>query len=249
LERQGLKGTGWLDRRRCLRHGAFMVKLIFLCRRRPDITHERYGELLLSGHVPIALKHHPAMRRYVVNIVAQSPAGWDVLDSIGELSFDSLDDFRDRLYDSPAGRQIVERDVAGFMGSADAYVTTEHVQRAPSAPPTVGAHTPGVKLVCPVVRRDGMSHEEFVVHWLTRHVPLALQHHPRMSKYVTNVVDQRLGDSGPQLDGIAELHFPSAQALAAGMFDSPAGERIIRDDIPRFIGRTAAYRVAEYPQK
>jgi uncharacterized protein (TIGR02118 family) len=226
-----------------------MVKLIFLCRRREDITHARYSELLLSGHVPIALKHHPAMRRYVVNIVEQSPAGWDALDSIGELSFDSLDDFRDRLYDSPAGRQIVERDVAGFMRGADAYVTTEHVQRAPSASQPVGTRAPDVKLVCPVVRRDGMSHQEFVAHWFTRHVPLALQHHPRMSRYVTNVVDQRLGDSGPQLDGIAELHFPSAQALATGMFDSPEGERIIRDDMARFIGRTAAYRVAEYPQK
>ena len=210
-----------LDRRHRLRHGAFMVKLVFLCRRRADISHERYSELLLSGHVPIALEHHPAMRRYVVNIVEQSPAG----------------------------RQIVERDVAGFMGGADAYVTTEHVQRAPSAPPAAGARAPGVKLVCPVVRRNGMSHAEFVAHWLTRHVPLALQHHPGMIKYVTNVVDRRLGDSGAELDGIAELHFPSAQALATAMFDSPDGERIIRDDIPRFIGRTAAYRVAEYPQR
>jgi len=226
-----------------------MVKLIFLCRRRADITHERYRELLLSGHVPIALKHHPAMRRYVVNIVEQSPAGWDALDSIGELWFDSLDDFRDRLYDSPAGRQIVERDVAGFMGGADAYVTTEYVQRAPAAAPANGARTPGVKLICPVVRRNGMSHEEFLTHWLTRHVPLALRHHPKMSKYVTNVVDQRLGDAGAPLDGIAELHFPSAPALATGMFDSPEGERMIRDDMARFIGHTAAYHVAEYPQK
>ena len=112
-----------------------------------------------------------------------------------------------------------------------------------------GTRSAGIKLVCPVVRRDGMSHADFVDHWLMRHVPLALAHHPGMTKYVTNVVDQRLGTDGPELDGIAELHFPSTQALATGMFDSPEGERIIRDDIARFIGRTAAYRVAEYPQK
>lgn len=225
-----------------------MVKLIFLCRRRPDITHDRYADLLLSGHVPLALKHHPSMRRYVVNIVEQTPAGWNELDSVGELSFDSLDDFRERLYDSPAGRKIIEHDVAGFMGGAHAYATTEHIQRSLTAP-TLGARTPGVKLVCPLVRRAGMSHTEFVAHWLSRHVPLALQHHPGMTTYVTNVVDQRLGDNGAELDGIAELHFPSAQALATGMFDSPEGERIIRADIGRFIGRTAAYHVAEYLQK
>jgi uncharacterized protein (TIGR02118 family) len=212
-----------------------MVKLVFLCRRRSDITHDRYTDLLLSGHVPLALKHHPAMRRYVVNIVEQTPAGWDALDSIGELWFDSLDDFRDRLYDSPAGRQIVERDVARFMGGADAYVTTEHLQKKFAA--------------TPVIRRSGMTHADFVEHWLKRHVALALAHHPGMTKYVTNVVEQRLGNAGPDLDGIAELHFASAQALSAGMFDSAAGERLIRDDMARFIGRTAAYRVAEYLQK
>ena len=226
-----------------------MVKLIFLCRRRPDITQERYRELLLSGHVPIALKHHPMMRHYVVNIVEQSPADWEELDSIGELSFDSLDDFRERLYDSPAGKEVVQRDVAGFMGGADAYVTTEHVHRSMEAATLFGTRTPGVKMVCPLIRRPDMGHDEFVAHWLTKHVPLALMHHPGMTKYVTNVVAQRLGHSGPELDGVAELHFPSAEALRTGLFDSPKGERLIREDIKRFIGRTAAYHVTEYPQK
>ncbi len=226
-----------------------MVKLMFLCRRRADLTHARYAELLLASHVPIALKHHPPMRRYVVNIVEQTPAGWEELDSIGELFFDSLDDFRERLYDSPAGREIVQRDVAGFMGGADAYVTTEHVQRSLANRPALGARTLGVKLVCPLVRRPEMTHAEFVAHWLNQHVPLALKHHPQMTTYVTDTVERRLGDTGPELDGIAELHFPSEEALRSGLFDSAAGERIIRDDIARFIGRTAAYRVAEYRQK
>jgi uncharacterized protein (TIGR02118 family) len=226
-----------------------MVKLFFFCRRRPDITHARYAELLLSGHVPIALKHHPTMRRYVVNVVEQSPADWPELDSIGELSFDSLDDFHQRLYDSDAGRRIVERDVAAFMGAAEAHVTSEHVQRAPDAGSVLGSRTPGIKLVCPIVRRADMSHAEFVEHWLTRHAPLALRHHPGMTKYVTNVVERRLGDRGADVDGIAELYFPSTEALATGMFDSPEGERIIREDIVRFIGRTAAYRVGEYRQR
>ena len=51
--RAGLTGARRVGQRRS------MVKLIFLCRRRPDITHERYVELLLKGHVPIALRHHP----------------------------------------------------------------------------------------------------------------------------------------------------------------------------------------------
>ena len=230
-------------------HSGLMVKLIFLCQRRADISHARYVELLLHGHVPIALTHHPTMQHYVVNIVEQNPAGWEDLDSIGELTFATLDDFRDRLYDSPAGQKIVQHDVAGFMGRAQAYATTSHVQRSPATPSPLGARSPGVKLICPLVRRPDMTHVSFVDHWLSHHVPLALRHHPAMSKYVTNVVDQQLSHGGLELDGIAELHFPSSDALERGMFDSPEGERIIREDIARFISRAAAYRVAEYRQK
>lgn len=225
-----------------------MVKLVFLCWRRADIDHARYAELLLGGHVPLALRHHPAMRRYVVNIVDASPPEWPALDSIGELSFDSLADFRERLYDSDAGRRIVERDVGGFMGGAHAYATSEHVQRR-GAPPSRGGRSPGVKFVCPIIRRPDMSHGAFVTHWLERHVPLALTHHPGMTRYVTNVVTQRLSGGAPALDGIAELHFSSTGALRDGMFADAEAERLIRDDVARFIERTAAYRVTEYVER
>jgi uncharacterized protein (TIGR02118 family) len=199
--------------------------------------------------VPIALRHHPAMRQYVVNIVEESPQGEEALDSIGELSFAALDDFRERLYDSEAGRKIVERDVSGFMGGAHAYATTEHVQKTRPTRAPLGTRTPGIKLVCPVMRHAGMTHAEFVDHWLTRHVPLALQHHPGLIQYVTNVVDDQLSPSGEAWDGFAELHFASQQAYNDGLFDSPDGERAIRADMARFIGRTARYTVAEYVEK
>jgi uncharacterized protein (TIGR02118 family) len=226
-----------------------MVKLVFLCRRRPDVDPVRYRDLLLRGHVPLALRHHPTMRAYVVNVVEATPPGAPELDSVGELWFDSLGDFRDRLYDSPEGRRIVERDVQSFLGGADAYATTEHIQKAPAGVVVTGGRSAGVKLVCPVRRRPDMTHAAFVEHWLGRHVPLALRHHPRLSGYVTNVVEGRLSPTGEDWDGIAELHFPSAAALAAGMFDSTDGERMVREDMARFIGHTLAYRVGEYVQK
>ncbi len=226
-----------------------MVKLIFLCRRRPGITHDRYADLLLRGHVPIALRHHPTLRRYVVNVVERAPDGLPALDSVGELSFDTLADYRERLYDSPEGERIVHRDVAGFMGGADAYATTEHVQKDRRVPAPLGTRTPGIKMVCPIVRAPHLTHEAFVEHWLGRHVPLALCHHPGLVTYVTNVVDERLSPTGPSIDGIGELHFASADAFASGLFDSPQGERAIRDDMARFIGHTAAYFVAEHVQK
>ena len=225
-----------------------MVKLVFLCRRRPDIDQARYAELLLRGHVPLARRHHPTMRKYVVNLVEGTRADAAPLDSIGELFFDTLDDFRERLYDSPEGRAIIERDVAGFMGGAHGYVTREHVQKGPETTVPLGDRSPGVKIVGLVRRPPAMTHDAFVEHWLGRHVPLALRHHPGLSRYVTNVVVEPLGDA-PAWDGIAELHFPSLEALRTRFFDSPAGERVIREDMRRFIGCTWGYDVAEYVQQ
>jgi uncharacterized protein (TIGR02118 family) len=226
-----------------------MVKLLFFCRRRPALSHNAYAARLLDGHVPLALRHHPTMRRYTVNVVEHVPAGAEPLDSIGELGFDTLADFRDRLYDSPDGRAAVERDVAGFIGSAHGYAVTEHVQKAEAKPAVSGARSPGMKLVCPLVRRPDLTHEAFVAHWLARHVPLALAHHPALTRYVTNVVDARLSDAAEPLDGVAELHFASAEAVAGGLFDSPEGERVVRADIAQFIGRVVGYPVAEYVRK
>lgn len=225
-----------------------MVKMLFLCRRLPGISHAQYAEMVLRDHVPLALRHHTTMRGYVVNVVEQSPAGWPELDSVAELGFDSLDDFRTRLYESEAGRTAVARDTARFLGGAAAYATTEHVQRAGTVDAPLGAPSPLVKLVCPIRRRPDLTHEAFVEHWLVHHVPLALRHHPGLVRYVTNVVDQPLGDAEPY-DGIAELSFADEQSLRTAMFDSPDGERIVREDIARFIGSTAAYRVREYVQK
>ena len=70
------------------------------------------------------------MRRYVVNEVTTGfLPGPRELDSVGELSFASLADYRERLYDSGRGRKIVSADVAKFIGGADAHECTQHVRK------------------------------------------------------------------------------------------------------------------------
>jgi len=226
-----------------------MVKLIFLCRRRSDVSHDVYAQMLLRDHVPIALRHHPTLRKYVVNVVDHNPDDAPELDSIGELSFGTLEDYRERLYDSAEGERIVHADVARFMGGAEGYVTTEHVHIDDAPAPPIGDPSSLVKLVCPVRRREGLTHEQFAEHWLERHVPLARRHHPGLVKYVTNVVDERLSEAAEPWDGIAELYFASMRDLAERMYGSEADERIIREDVARFIGHGVAYRVTQWVQK
>jgi uncharacterized protein (TIGR02118 family) len=225
-----------------------MVKMIFVCRRRDGVDHARYARMVLEDHVPIALRHHPAMRAYTVNIVEQVPKGAAEIDSIAELTFDSLEDYRTRLYDSAQGERIVHADVARFLGGADAYAATEHVQKFAPRGVAPGVRSPGVKMFCPVRRRPGMTHEEFVDHWLNRHVPLALQHHPGLARYVTNVVDQRVSPAGEEWDGFGELHFARRDDFEKRFFGGAESERVIREDIPRFIGHSVGYIVAEHVQ-
>lgn len=225
-----------------------MRKLMFFCRRRPDITHDQYAEKVLGGHVPLALKHHPTMRHYVVNIV-QSVLTPDApeIDSVAELSFDSLEDYRERLYDSPEGEEIIHADVVGFMGGADAYETTAHSHRAQSGRKR-GVATRGPKLIMAIERKADLGHEQFVEHWLRHHAPLVLERNPSATHYVTNVVDSRLSDQGPELDGIAELAFPSEDDMRRELFDPEHSKSVVEDNA-KFIGSLRAWIVVEHPQK
>jgi len=195
--------------------------------------------------VPLALRHHPTLRRYVVNIVEDTRGPAPPLDSIGELWFDTLADYRERLYGSSEGAGIIARDVAGFLDSSAAYVTMEHVQHAPAAPPALGRRAPGGKLFACLERAPAMTRAAFRTHWLERHVPLALRHHAT-TRYVTSVVDERLRGDGPNYDGFAELAFASAEDVRGRVYLSPEGQAEIEADIPRFIGRVHAYVVAEF---
>ena len=228
-----------------------MRKLIHLCYRRPEITHDQYAERVLGGHVPLALRHHPTMRRYVVNIVGQELVpGPREVDAIAELSFSTLADYRDRLYDSPEGQAIIARDVARFLDAASTYDCSEHV-RKDSAPetrverPAPGA-SPGVKLYLCLKRKPELSHDAFVTYWLERHAPLVLEHGARLSKYVQNVVDGRLSSSGEDYDGFAELHFASEADFAAQMAGHGQGSDPVQEDTAHFIAGMAVYRVAEH---
>lgn len=81
-----------------------------------------------------------------------------------------------------------------------------------------------IKMVDLVVRKEGLSHEEFVGRWLGDHAELATQL-PGLRKYATTVA------SNPEkagYDGIVEMYFEDSGALKAA-FDSEVGREVIAD--------------------
>ncbi|WP_435332724.1 EthD family reductase [Haloarchaeobius sp. TZWWS8] len=81
-----------------------------------------------------------------------------------------------------------------------------------------------IKLVNLLVRRDGMSHEEFQEYWYEEHVPLA-KDLPKARKYVTSVP---VDPTRAEYDGMVELYFDSMGDLKEA-FDSEVGEEVMAD--------------------
>jgi uncharacterized protein (TIGR02118 family) len=72
-------------------------------------------------HALLAGQHHPALRRYVQNIVVEPVGDADSIDGIVELGFDSVEDLEQRRYDSDEGRAVIAADVRTFIDVATGW--------------------------------------------------------------------------------------------------------------------------------
>lgn len=85
-------------------------------RRAPGISRDEMARHWGDVHFPLARVHHPALWRYVQNVVVEplTPDAPDV-DGIAELHFRSVSDLRDRFYDSDEGQARIRDDVTRFL--------------------------------------------------------------------------------------------------------------------------------------
>jgi uncharacterized protein (TIGR02118 family) len=103
------------DRPQWDRGGEKLTRIAFV-RRAAGLTREEFADHWTTVHAPLAREHHPVLVRYVQNIVIEPiTAGAPEVDGIAELGFRSLKDVNQRMYDSPAGAQIIRRDIQRFL--------------------------------------------------------------------------------------------------------------------------------------
>ena len=81
-------------------------------------------------------------------------------------------------------------------------------------------------------KKDGISHQEFVDHWLNKHAALCVRL-PGLRRYSVNLVDRKRFPKF-DYDGFSELWFDSEEALVAA-FASPQGKTLLAD-LPNFAG-------------
>ena len=79
-------------------------------------------------------------------------------------------------------------------------------------------------------KREDMTHEQFVNHWMGTHAKLCLKL-PKMRRYSVNLVDrERFPKFG--YDGFSELWFDNEEDMMAA-FASPEGKTLLAD-LPNF---------------
>ncbi len=84
----------------------------------------------------------------------------------------------------------------------------------------------------PMVRAEGLTHEEADAHWRDKHGPLALEQHGYMTEYLQLNVLETL--SGPAFDGFALCGFATEEDLRERFYSEPGGPEIIARDVQRF---------------
>ena len=172
----------------------------------------------------------------------------DELDEVKALDNDPYADAVVSLWAPPSHEAALQLPLPSGTELVGAYEVDEIVQRDYERTWPADVASPGVKLVCFVTRREGITHDAYSAHWRERHGPLALEHQPGFWHYVQNHVVGWLTDPTPRYDGIGELHFRSAGEVQTGMFDSKEGERLIWEDTERFMdhSRSTTLPTKEY---
>ena len=104
-----------------------------------------------------------------------------------------------------------------------------------------------IKSIGLLTRREGLTHEDFVKHWLEVHAPLA-HAVPGVRRYVqSHILEERTRPDIPttevEIDGVAELWYDDRAAMAHANA-SPEAKRLHADGA-FFIGRIKSFIVEE----
>jgi len=104
-----------------------------------------------------------------------------------------------------------------------------------------------IKSISLLTRKAGMTHEQFVEHWIVVHAPLA-HAVPGLRRYVqSHIVEERTRPDIPttpvDVDGIAELWYDDREAMTRAHASPEA--KALHADGALFIGRIKTFTVEE----
>jgi uncharacterized protein (TIGR02118 family) len=106
---------------------------------------------------------------------------------------------------------------------------------------------PVIKIISLLTRTDGMTHAQFIRHWVEVHAPLG-RAVPGLKRYVqSHILEERehphISSTDIEVDGIAELWYDDREAMARAAA-SPEAKALFADGA-LFIGKIKSFTVEE----
>ncbi len=230
-----------------------MYKHVALLVRQEGMSHGEFVDYWRETHTPIAREINGVVRYH--QVLPTEPAHAE-FDGLAELYFEDLESLHGALgspgsrdYDPQKGKAREAReDVENFLAidKRPRFIGEEIVRKDEVDGDTDGLY----KHAAFLVRKEGMSHREFVDHWQENHMPIAREI-DGVVRYTTVLPTD---PENAEFDGVAELYFEDLDALHDALgsegsrdYDPEKGKaREAREDVddflaiderPRFIGR------------
>jgi hypothetical protein len=118
-------------------------KLVFIFRRKPGTTRHEYFDHYLEVHSQLGLRYKEGLLGYTVNL-GESTVEFD---AVTEIWIPSISEFLDPASNLGEGPRAIVEDHYSFMGPQDCYAIEEKILRHGSLESSLGAATPGTKIV------------------------------------------------------------------------------------------------------
>jgi len=230
-----------------------MYKHVALLVRKEGMSYQAFLNHWRDTHTPIAKDIEGVVRYH--QVVPTDPENAE-FDGIAELYFENLDDLHAAL-GSPGSRDYdptrevaasAREDVDNFLAIDERprFIGEETVQTDAVDGDTDGLYKHSAFLV----RKEGMTHEEFLTYWQTNHTPIARE----IEGVVRYTTVLPADPENAEFDGVAELYFEDLDALYDALgsegnrdYDPEKGKaKEAREDVdsflaidrrPRLIGR------------
>ncbi len=215
-----------------------MIHLHYFIARKAGLGDEQFHRYWRETHAPF-VKRITQLRGYIQSHRIPFANSNSTYDGEAEVWLDDLDAMA-ALRKSAEFLNGAYKDEPNFIDHArsDFLIARDHVI-------IDGPRTPGlVKGVWRMRRKDGVSLGEFRRHWIEIHGVVAAKI-PGVRRYVqSHVVDEAYSYAEPRWDGVAQLWWDSADALAEAL-KSPQFAEDMRDGEEFIDGRSLSFFLAQ----
>jgi uncharacterized protein (TIGR02118 family) len=189
-----------------------MYKHVACLVRKADMTHEEFMDYWQHQHSPLAKDIEGVVRYHTV--YPTDPANAE-FDGLAELYFETLEDLHEALgsegsRDYDPSREVAAKaraDVDNFLDvdRRPRFIGEEKVWKDEVDGDTDGLYKHSAFLV----RKDGMTHDEFREYWEDNHSPLAKDIEGVVRYHTVYPTDPE----NAEFDGVAELYFETLEDL------------------------------------